>query len=98
MSSGSVLRCAALGALLSGCPAVTTEAPPPPTKPEIAMAPPRARGAFAAGTDAAPAPEAEPGALPVFPAPSPGAAPSTGGPKPDVEVSPPEPADAGVPL
>ena len=42
---------------LTGCPTGGSDAPPPAAKPEIAAAPPRALGALAAGTDAAPRPE-----------------------------------------
>ena len=51
----------ALSALcLTGCPNPPNDAPPPPRKPDIAVAPPRALGALAAGTDAAPRPEVSP--------------------------------------
>lgn len=67
-------------ALLGGCPAAPTDPAPPPGKLEILPAPPRALGAHAAGTDAAPKPEVttpppDPESTPA-PAPAPpGAAP-----------------------
>lgn len=78
---------------LCGCPAVVTDPPPPPSKAEIVTAPPRALGALAAGTEAAPRPEITPGAvpgLPAAPAPEGGSLPEAG-PGPTA-------ADAGVPL
>lgn len=42
---------------LCGCPAAPSDPPPPPRKAELVAAPPNARGARAAGTDAAPKPE-----------------------------------------
>jgi hypothetical protein len=45
---------------LTGCPALSSDAPPPPRKAEILPAPPRALGAHAAGTDAAPRPDLTP--------------------------------------
>ena len=49
-----------LTALLPGCPALVPDPPPPPRKAEIPSAAPQARGALAAGTDAAPRPEIAP--------------------------------------
>lgn len=46
--------------LLTGCPTASSDPPPPLRKPEIPTAPPRALGALAAGTDAAPRPELTP--------------------------------------
>lgn len=63
--------------LLTGCPTPSSDPPPPLRKPEIPTAPPRALGALAAGTDAAPRPDLTP----------PG-----GDVEPDVPPSEPEPA------
>jgi hypothetical protein len=97
--SWSRLCWAVWGLLLAGCPQASTEPPPPPRKAEILPAPPRARGAHAAGTDAAPRPEitpAEPDSLPAYPVP--GAAPDAdAGAAPDA-APPPSPADAGTAL
>jgi hypothetical protein len=98
---------ALLGAgLLAGCPTVTNDPPPPPTKPEIVPAPPRALGAMAAGTDAAPRPDRTPGAelMPSLPLPPGGGlvpapdagAPAPGGPGPGGLA--PAPPDAGMAL
>ncbi len=54
------LALAPLLLLLNGCPSVTSDPPPPTRPPEIAVAPPHALGALAAGTDAAPHPDATP--------------------------------------
>jgi hypothetical protein len=51
---------AACALVLSGCPTASNEPPPPPRKAEIPVAPPRALGALAAGTDAAPRPDMTP--------------------------------------
>jgi hypothetical protein len=98
--------------LLAGCPAVFNDPPPPATRPEIVPAPPRALGAMAAGTDAAPQPDRTPGSqlmpLPTLPhgggpvptphAPSPDAgAPGPGTPDPGAGVAPAVP-DAGMAL
>ena len=86
-------------ALLSGCPSVVSDPAPPPRPPEIAAAPPHALGALAAGTDAAPHPEATPGgeAEPDVPVPPPGAAPDAGAPVPGA-AAPPAAPDAGMAL
>ena len=55
------LWCALCALSLTGCPTPPNDPPPPPRKPDIAVAPPRALGALAAGTDAAPRPEVSPG-------------------------------------
>jgi len=80
---------------LIGCPALSSEPPPPVRKSEIPNAPPHALGALAAGTDAAPKPdvtlpggEAEPDAPPLAPPLAPPAAP---GPDPDGSAEAPEP-------
>jgi hypothetical protein len=100
MSRWRALPCVlALG--LAGCPAVPSEPPPPATKAEIAPAPPRARGALAAGTDAAPRPEVGPRGplLPRPPLPPEAeAAPDAGAPVPNGEPPAPDPADAGMAL
>lgn len=94
---------------LSGCPTPPNDPPPPPRKPEIAVAPPRALGALAAGTDAAPRPEVgEPGGLfepdaPVVPEPAPAAPePSAAEPDPPTPHAPaphaPAAPDAGMAL
>ena len=91
----------ALGALcLTGCPTPPNDAPPPPRKPDIAVAPPRALGALAAGTDAAPRPEVSPGSelfepdvppsAPEAPAPAPTPAPEDSAVEPE-SPSPPSP-------
>jgi hypothetical protein len=98
-------------ALLSGCPAPETDPAPPPRKPEVVTAPPRALGALAAGTDAAPRPEAgvpNGELMPGLPGPGePGglAPPATGGqpslaPAPEgaPPSAPPEAPDAGMAL
>jgi hypothetical protein len=88
--------------LLSGCPATPGEPPPPAAKLEIPLAPPRARGALAAGTDAAPKPdglppEAEP--EPAAPVPPPaGSVPDAGAPAPEPEPAAPSAPDAGMAL
>ena len=89
-------------ALLAGCPAPATDPPPPPQKVEILPAPPRALGAQAAGTDAAPKPEIiPPSETEGGPSPTPlppGAVPE-GSAAPDPEPAPtPTPADAGTAL
>lgn len=53
MRRALLLSCLALG----GCPSLPSEPPPPLRKAELVPAPPNARGARAAGTDAAPKPE-----------------------------------------
>ena len=92
--------------LLTGCPSPSTEPPPPPRKPEIPAAPPRALGALAAGTDAAPRPdvtlpggEAEPDAplLPSPAAPTPPAPEDSAAP-PDKPAPPAVAPDAGMAL
>jgi hypothetical protein len=88
-----------LALALCGCPAVVSDPPPPPTKAEIVSAPPRALGALAAGTDAAPRPDVTAGSLPGLPEvpePGGGALPEAG-PGPTTSP-PPAAADAGVPL
>ncbi|HEY6078014.1 MAG TPA: hypothetical protein VIW29_04390 [Polyangiaceae bacterium] len=89
----------ASAAVLVGCPPVVSDPPPPPIKSEIVSAPPKARGALAAGTDAAPQPEVTPGGVPALPAvPLPGAVPAPGtAPSPGADPAPTE-ADAGLPL
>jgi len=87
--------------VLGGCPAPATDPPPPPQKLEILPAPPRALGAHAAGTDAAPKPEiSPPGDSEAAPSPTPlptDAAPEGSAPDPD-PAPPPSPADAGTAL
>jgi hypothetical protein len=88
---------------LTGCPSPPTDPPPPPRKPEIPVAPPRALGALAAGTDAAPRPEvtlpgveAEPD-VPLVPPTAPPPAPDDGA----TPLQPPSPnlaPDAGMAL
>ena len=94
------LVASALG--LMGCPSPPTDPPPPPRKPEIPAAAPRALGALAAGTDAAPRPdvtlpgvEAEPD-VPLVP-------PTDAAPAPDdgstpMKPTPTEAPDAGMAL
>jgi hypothetical protein len=92
------LWCLASALWLTGCPSPPNDAPPPPRKPEIAVAPPRALGALAAGTDAAPRPEVSPGgelfepdvppAAPEEPAPAPSPAPDDSGAEPETLPSP----------
>jgi hypothetical protein len=100
-----VARCSALWLPafvlgLAACPPVVSDPPPPPSKPEIVGAPPRALGALAGGTEAAPRPDVTPGALPGLPAVpvpgAPGALPDGGGPTGGDPASP--EADAGLPL
>jgi hypothetical protein len=94
----------ALALLLSGCPAVSSDPAPPPRKAEIPIAPPRALGALAAGTDAAPHPDMTPPGGEVIepdvaePAPSgsaPGGTPSSPGTPPAAATPAP---DAGMAL
>lgn len=90
--------------LLCGCPATPGEPPPPAARLEIPLAPPRARGALAAGTDAAPKPDGLPPdaeAEPAVPVPPPaGSAPDAGAPAPAPEPEPATPSapDAGMAL
>lgn len=70
-----------MAAALAGCPSVTSEPPPLARSSEIPVAPPGARGALAAGTDAAPRPDVSPGQEDEGAAP-PGAAPSGAAPPP----------------
>jgi hypothetical protein len=98
-----------LACLATACPSPRPDPPPPPTKPEIVPAPPRARGALAAGTDAAPGVENEPNPF-VLPQPklAPGMpkavppttpdAPDGGTAPPDGEQAPAEPPNPGTPL
>lgn len=85
---------------LAGCPAVPNEPPPPAAKLEIPAAPPRARGAKAGGTDAAPRPDGVVGPTtgepePAVPVPPPaGSAPDGAAPAPVA----PSPPDAGIAL
>ena len=91
---------------LAGCPATPSDPPPPPSKAEIAVAPPRALGALAAGTDAAPKPDASPvlgdddgSPAPAVPGLPPAAPPAA---TPDAGAAPPAPTpatpDAGMAL
>ncbi len=97
------LALCAAAVLLSGCPAVTSDPAPPPRQPEIAVAPPHALGALAAGTDAAPHPDTTPGGelvepdVPVPPPLAPGAVPDGGAPAPGA-AAPPAAPDAGMAL
>ena len=85
--------------LLSGCPAVTSDPPPPARPPEIAVAPPHALGAMAGGTDAAPHPDATPGGEVVEPDVPPSAAPDGAIPVPTPgAAAPPAAPDAGMAL
>lgn len=100
MNASRLLGLAALG--LWGCPAAISDPPPPPSKPEIVMAPPRALGALAAGTDAAPRPDrtlVEPG--PALPLPHGGGLvvpDPDGGQAPSIDGGRREPPDAGTAL
>jgi len=92
----------ALALLLGGCPAVASDPPPPTRQPEIPSAPPHALGALAAGTDAAPHPDAAAlgdDVAPDVPVPPPSGPPDAGAPVPAAPV-PPAPAapDAGMAL
>ncbi|HYJ08014.1 MAG TPA: hypothetical protein VEX18_03375 [Polyangiaceae bacterium] len=89
---------------LVGCPTGPSDPPPPASKPEIPQAPPRAVGALAAGTDAAPRPERTPGVqmLPNLPhgggkLSAPGTA-GGAGPGPGSEGLAPAEPDAGMAL
>ena len=76
----------AIAFALTSCHSRSSEPPPPPATFELPVAPPGARGARAAGTDAAP------------PAPSEGELNEPGTAEPDPEPDPepePEPDDAG---
>ena len=88
---------------LSGCPALSTDPPPPSTKPEIPTAPPHALGALAAGTDAAPKPDTSPGmgfapSVPLPPGGGAAPAPDAGAPAPGAEGLAPAEPDAGMAL
>jgi hypothetical protein len=98
---------AASALLLTGCPAVSSDPPPPVRKSEIPNAPPHALGALAAGTDAAPKPdvtlpggEAEPDAPPLAPpvAPAPDPDGSAEAPEPPTPTAPHAAPDAGMAL
>jgi hypothetical protein len=84
---------------LVSCRATPSEPPPPSAKLDILPAPPRARGAAAGGTDAAPKPEMLPAPDTAgdegAPAPSP---PERMLPAPDGSAPPPTPPDAGTAL
>jgi hypothetical protein len=92
------LWCFASALCLTGCPTPPNDPPPPPRKPDIAVAPPRALGALAAGTDAAPRPEVSPGGelfepdvpptVPELPAPTPTPEPEGSGAEPDPSAPP----------
>lgn len=87
MSHLIVFAASAITLALSSCHSRNSEPPPPPATFELAVAPPGARGARAAGTDAAP------------PAPSEGELnePGTADPEPEPEPDPdPDPDDAGA--
>jgi two-component system, OmpR family, sensor histidine kinase MprB len=89
--------CCLAGALwLTGCPAPPNDPPPPPRTPDIAVAPPRALGALAAGTDAAPRPEVNPGGE-LFEPDVPPSAPEVPAPAPEPEGSAPEPEPPAPP-
>lgn len=103
------LWCLAGALCLTGCPTPPNDPPPPPGKPDIAVAPPRALGALAAGTDAAPRPEVSPGGelfepdvpptAPELPAPEPTPDGSAAEPEPSAPHSPHSPPpDAGMAL
>ncbi len=99
------LALSTLGLALAGCPAAPSDPPPPPRKAEIVPAPPNARGARAAGTDAAPKPELgfPAGTDGLLPTPSTEAAPDGGSPDDAAPGSPPAPGgpdapDAGMAL
>jgi hypothetical protein len=85
-----------LSLVLAGCPAVPSEPPPPAAELEIPVAPPRARGAKAGGSDAAPKPYLAPegAAEPSIPLPPPVGAAPDGGTAPTPEPAP----DAGMAL
>ena len=93
------LWCLLSALCLSGCSTPPNDAPPPPRKPDIAVAPPRALGALAAGTDAAPRPEVSPGGelfepdvpAPEVPAPTPAPAPEDSAAEPESPPAPPSP-------
>jgi hypothetical protein len=98
----------ALPLALGACPAPHSDPPPPPRKAEIPSAPPRALGALAGGTDAAPRPDAaSPGSelSPGLPLPAPGGlGPKRAAPTPSAEPegseegAAPGPPDAGMAL
>jgi hypothetical protein len=81
--------------LLGGCPALPVDPPPPPRKAEIAIAPPHALGALAAGTDAAPHPDMTPPGGEVVEPDAPEPAPS--GSAPDGGTAPPGKPPAAAP-
>ena len=99
----ALLLLGSVALMVSGCPAAPNEPPPPTRQPEIPAAPPRALGALAAGTDAAPRPdvtlpgaEAEPEGAPT---PSEAPVPEGSAPGPDKPVPAPALApDAGMAL
>lgn len=67
-SARSTFVPALAGLLASACPSAPKEPPPPPESMEIASAAPRALGALAGGTDAAPHALVSPGGV-LHPAP-----------------------------
>ncbi|MEO6598814.1 MAG: hypothetical protein ABIQ16_03010 [Polyangiaceae bacterium] len=73
MSHRSLLMAGGFAVAMTGCHSQAVEPPPPPATFELAVAPPGARGARAAGTDAAP------------PAPSEGEISEPGTPEPEPE-------------
>ncbi len=62
MNTRSFVPCCAFFLGLAACRSQVTEPAPPPARFELVVAPPGARGARAAGTDAAPQPPSELGA------------------------------------
>ena len=62
MKTPGSISCLLLVFGLAGCRSQVVEPAPPPARYELVIAPPGARGARAAGTDAAPAPPSEVGA------------------------------------
>jgi hypothetical protein len=57
MSAGWIeVRLLVLGLGVAGCETILAEPPPPPSRHDVPAAPPGARGARAAGTEAAPKP------------------------------------------
>lgn len=86
-----VLAFGGLALSLAACPAAPTEPPPPPRKAEVLPAPPNARGARAAGTDAAPKPELG------IPLGDDVAVPEGGAPAPVPPASPSDPAPSPSP-
>jgi hypothetical protein len=96
MRRARLIFCGSLLVGLGACHSQPADPAPPPARFELAVAPPGARGARAAGTDAAPPPPSELGTSdPDEPGES--DEPADGGTEPDAAVTVPD-SDGGVAL